>query len=304
MTAHQISFQSQQSSTGAIKTVVTSLSAVDARAWQHRLTPFLQAGRPVGRAFLDFGVGCAAVRWSGDPAQPQTWHYAHAYVAERGQLTAAQALELPALEAAALTGGGSIPVVVLAHGSGYQSIAGLARSADVIQLLTPLLAHLLSHDPRVVNMPWQVPLVPEAALWALVQVLDIIKEPQRLSFLSYASKSLAPDTLAGPFISFQEGAPERPPEPGFLRLASFLAGRFADSPDDLRQDVTERGIDMTVDRASSISRLLALLPTAQAKKPGEWWIQKPAQAPAPAAEVSEPPGPAASPPAAPSASPP
>ena len=303
MTVHQISFQAQQSGTAAVTTLATSLSPAQARTWQQRLAPFLPAGRPVGRGFLDFGAGCAVIRWSGDPGQPQTWQYAHAFVGEPGQLAATQALELHALDPSALPGGGSVPVAVPAPGSGYQSVAALARSADAMQVLTPLLAHVLARDRQVVNMPWQEPLLPEAALWGLMRVLEIVKEPQRLSFLSCASRSLAPDTLAGTFVSFQPGAPAGQPEPGFLRLASFLTGRFADSSDALRQEVARHGIDMAADRPGSISRLLALLPTAQPKRTGEWWIQKPASA-STAAGVSEAAGPAAVPPAVPPAPPP
>ena len=284
---HQICFQAQQGGIDAITVSATSLSPAEARTWQQRLTPFLQAGRSVGRGFLDFGTGCAAIRWSGDPGQPQTWRYAHAYVGERG-LGASQALALPALDLSALPSGGPLPVVVSMPGSGSHSIAALARSAGATQALTPLLAHVLSRDRRVVNMPWQEPLLPEAALWGLVHILQIIKEPQRLSFLSYATRSLAPDALAGTFVSFQPGAPAGQPEPGFLRLASFLTGRFADSPDGLRQEVTQHGIDMGADRPGSISRLLALLPTAQPKRTGEWWVQKPTPAPVPAAASTDP----------------
>jgi hypothetical protein len=279
MTVHQITFQAQQSGIGPIATVATSLSPTEAHTWQQRLTPFLQPGRWVGRGFLDFGIGCAVIRLSGDPGQPQTWQYAHAYLGEPGQLTAIQALELPALDPFDLPGGGSVPVTVPARGSGYQAIAALARSAAATQVLTPLLAHVLSRDRRVVNMTWQEPLLPEAALWGLFHVLEVIKEPQRLSFLSYASRSLAPDTLAGAFVSFQPGAPAGQPEPGFLRLASFLTGRFEDSSDTLRQEVAQHGIDMAADRAGSISRLLALLPTAQPTRSGERWVQKPAPGP-------------------------
>ena len=306
MTVHQISFQAQQGSLGAITTVATSLSPAGARVWQQRLTPFLQVGRGGGRGFLDFGPGCAAIRWSGDPSQPQAWQYVHAYVGEPGQLPATQVLELPALDPAALPSGPAVAVAVSAPRPGYQSIASLARSAGATQVLTPLLAYVLWRDRRVVNMPRQESALPEAALWGLINILEIIKEPQRLSFLSYASNSLAPETLAGTFVSFQPGAPAGQPEPGFLRLASFLAGRFADSSDALRQVVARHGIDMAADRAGSISRLLALLPTAQLRRTGEWWIQKPAPDPASAtastaAGVSEAAGPATVPSAAPPA---
>ena len=304
----QISFRAQQGSAGVFTQVNTSLSPANALTWQQRLTPFLLVGRAGGRGFLDFGTSRAAIQWSRDLGQPQSWEYARAYVGEPGQLTATQVLELPALDPAAL---GSRPVVLFtapASRPGNQPIAALARSADAAHVLTPLLAHVLTRD-RVVNMPWQEPALAEAALWGLLRILEIIKEPQPLSFLSSASRSLAPDTLAGTFVSFCPGASAAQPEPGFLRLASFLAGRFADTSDALRQEVTQRGIDMAADRAGSISRLSALLPAAQPKRTGEqtkraseWWLRKPPPAfAAPAAGVSEVAAPAAVPPEAPSA---
>ncbi|MGD0066594.1 MAG: hypothetical protein ABSB76_24505 [Streptosporangiaceae bacterium] len=287
MMVDQISFQAQQGSAGALTLVETSLSPADARTWQQRLTPFLQAGRGGGRAFLDFGISRAAIQWSGDSGQPQSWQYVRAYVGEPGQLSATQVLHLPPLDPAAHASRPVVLVTASATGPGYQSIAALARSAGAAQAFTPLLAHVLACD-RVVNMPWQEPALAEAALWGLLHILEIIKEPQPLSFLSSASRSVAPDTLSGTFVSFCPGGSERRPEPGFVPLASFLAGRFTDNPDALRQEVAQHGIDMTADRAGSINRLFALLPAAQPKRTGEqpkrateWWIKKPAPVTAP-----------------------
>jgi hypothetical protein len=312
MMVDQISFQARPGSVGVLMLVDTSLSPADAFTWQQRLTPFLLAGRGDGRGFLDFATSRAAIQWSGNPIQPQPWEYARAYVDKSGQLPVTQVFELPALDLAAP--GGRAPVLLTAPTTspGHQSIAALARSADAAQVLAPLLAHVLAHD-RVVNMPRQEPALAEAVLWGLLQVLEIIKEPQPISFLSSASKSLAPDTdvLPGAFVSFCPGASAVQPEPGLLRLAAYLAGRFAGSSDALRQEVAQHGIDMTADRASSISRLSGLLPAAQPKRTGErpmrtgeWWVQKPVPAPAPAAAVSETTAPATVPPEAPPGPPP
>jgi hypothetical protein len=286
MTANQITFQAQQGGIDAIAAVASSLGQAEVRGWQQLLNPFLQAGRPMGCGYLDFGTRAAAIRWFGDASQPQAWQYAHAYVGEYGELTATRALELPVLDPAALPGGGHVPVAVSAPGPGYQAIAALARSADVSPVLIPLLAHVLWGERRIV-MPWQEPSLPEAALWGLIRILEIIREPQRLSFLSHASGSLAPDALSGTFVSFQPGTRPGQPDSGFLRLAALLAGRFGDSPDALRHEIVRHDIDMAADRAGSINRLLALLPTAQSKAAGGWWTQMatpvPGHTPAPKA---------------------
>jgi|HubBroStandDraft_5_1064220.scaffolds.fasta_scaffold01755_4 hypothetical protein len=295
MTANQITFQAQLGGSAEIARVATSLGQPETDTWHRRLKPFLQVGRPSGCGYLDFGTYAAAIRWSGDPSQQQAWQYAHAFVGERSELTATQALELPGLDPAALPGKGLVPVAVSAPGPGFQSLAALARSADVGPVLIPLLAHVLWGERRIV-MPWQEPSLPEAALWGLIRILAIIKDPQRLSFLSHASGSLAADTLPGTFVSFQAGTRSAQPDPGFLWLATFLAERFADSPDALRQEVGRHGIDMTADRSGSLSRLLALLPTAQAAAADNWWI--PTFTPVPAPATAPKAGPKAAPKAA------
>jgi len=278
MTANQITFQVQPGDGGAITTAATSLSQADARSWQQLLNPFLQAGRPSGRGYLDFGTRAVAIRWYGDPGQEQAWRYAHAFVGERAELTATQALELPELDPAALPGGGLTPVAVSAPGPRFQPMAALARSAKVKPVLIPLLAHVLWGERRIV-MPWQERSLPEAALWGLIRILVIIKESQRLSFLSYASGSLAPDALPGTFVSFQAGTRPGQPDYGFLSLAAFLVERFADSPEGLRREVARHRIDMAADRAGSINRLLAQLPAAQPEATGGWWVPLVASAP-------------------------
>ncbi|MGO9780150.1 MAG: hypothetical protein ACLPKE_07105 [Streptosporangiaceae bacterium] len=271
MTADQITFQAQQGSAGAITTVATSLSPTETRTWHQFLDPFLHAGRPLSRGYLDFGTRAAAIRWFGDAGQPLVWQYAHAFVSERGGLTATQALELPGLNPAALPKGKLVAVEIPTPGPRHEPIAALARSAAARPVLVLLLAHVLWGERRIV-MPWQEPSLPEAALWGLIGILEIIREPQRLSYLSYASGSLGPDALPGTFVSFQPGTRPGQPDSGFLRLATLLAERFADSPDALRQEVARHGVDVAADRPAKINRLLALLPTAQPKATSDQWI--------------------------------
>jgi hypothetical protein len=76
MTANQITFQAQQGGIDAIAAVASSLGQAEVRGWQQLLNPFLQAGRPMGCGYLDFGTRAAAIRWFGDASQPQAWQYA------------------------------------------------------------------------------------------------------------------------------------------------------------------------------------------------------------------------------------
>jgi hypothetical protein len=274
MTADQITLQARLfDGTGAIATIATSLSRMEARTWRQLLDPFLQVGRPLGRGYLDFGARVAAIRWYGDARLPLAWEYAHAFVGDRTGLIASQTLELPELNPADLPGGGLMPVEVSVLGPRHDAIAALARSADARPVLISLLAHVLWGERRIA-MPWQEPSLPEAALWGLARILEIIRDAQPLSFLTYASGSLGPDALPGAFVSFQPGGRPVLPDSGFLRLATLIVEQFADSPDQLRLEVARHGVDVAEDRHAKIKRLLTLLPTTQPKATGDWWTSR------------------------------
>src|ERR1700722_12348388 len=267
MTTDQMTFQLQQGSTGAIATIATSLGQVEAGRWLQLLEPFLQVGRPLGRGYLDFGARAAVIRWAGDSGLPVTWKYAHALVGERTGLIASQALELPELDPADLPSGGIIPVDVSALGLRHDAIASLARSAEARPVLIPLLAHVLWGERRIV-MPWQEPVLPEAVLWGLACILEIIRDTQPLSFLTFASGFIGPDAMPGAFVSFQPASGPVGPGSRVLAVATLLVDRFADSPDQLRQEVAQRGIDAAEDRHVKIKRLLRLLPTTHRRGAG------------------------------------
>jgi hypothetical protein len=283
MTADQITFRAHPGSD--CTTIATSLSQAESHIWRQLLHPFLQAGSPSGLGYLDFGARAAAIRWFGDAKPPPAWEYAHALVGDRTGLTASQALELAELDPATLPGRGNSPVDVPAEGPGHDAISARARSADARPVLIPLLAHVLSGERRIA-MPWQEPSLPEAALWGLVCILDIIRDAQPLSFLSYASGSLDPDALPGTFVSFQPGTRPVLPDAGFLRLATLLVDRFTDSSSQLRQEVARHGIDMAENHSVRIKRLLTLLPVPQPKVT-DWWTARTAETPKPTAGVAE-----------------
>jgi Double-GTPase 2 len=262
-TMDQITYRAPAGSTGRIVQTAASTAAAEADRWRELLEPFLRIGRPMGRGYLDFGSRAAFVRWYADAGSPLDWQYALALVGDRGVLTASYALELPSPDLQMLySGGGLVPVARTGPGLGRDVIAAKARSADVRHLLIPLLAHVLLDEHRV-TMPWTEPSLPEAAMWGVISILEIVGDKQPVSFLTYASGSNWDADLPGTFVSFRPGAALVPPDSGFTRLAAALVERFADSPDELREAVSRQGVLAAGDRAGRITRLLTLLPRSQ-----------------------------------------
>ena len=185
-------------------------------------------------------------------------------VASPEALTGSYALELPDLDLPMLyQGGGQAPLARADRGPGHDAIEARACSADAIQVLIPLLAHALRGERRV-TMPWTEPLLPEAVLWGLVSILEMIGDPRPVSFHTHVpSSSRDPDT-PGLFVSFRPDAgPVLPPDPGYLQLAARLAGSFADGPAELRQELAQVRMLEPADDAGRINRLLSLWPRTQ-----------------------------------------
>lgn len=278
----QITYRAPTGSTGTISQIATSVGEAEAGRWQHRLEPFLRAGRPAGRGYLNFGSRAVCVRWFAYPGSRLDWQYALVLMGDRGVLTASYALELPGLDMQRLYSGGDF-VPDERTGHGHDLMTTLARSADVRHLLVPLLARVLLDEHRI-TMPWTEPSMPEAAIWGVLSILEIIGDKQPVSFLTYASGSNWDADFPGTVVSFRPGAALVPPDSGFTRLASALAERFADSPDELRDAVSRQGVLAADGRAGRIARLLTLLPSSQpgtsGKRPGasgshrtsgDWW---------------------------------
>ena len=240
-TMDQITYRAPTGGTGMIAQVAASTGEAEAGRWRQLLEPFLLVGRPLGRGYLDLGSRAAFVRWYAEAGSPPDWQYALALVGDRGVLTASYALELPDLDRQALySGSGPVPVARTGHGPGRDVIAALARSADARHLLVPLLARVLLDEHRI-TMPWTEPSLPEAAMWGLMSILEIVGDKQPVSFLTYASDSNWNADFPGTFVSFRPGAALVPPDSGFTRLATALVERFADSPDELREAVSRQG---------------------------------------------------------------
>jgi Double-GTPase 2 len=265
-TIDQITYRARGGSAGVIYEAATSLrDKAEIERWQRRLEPLLRVGRPPGRAYLNFGTQAACIRWYAESASHFDWQYALVMVAQPDVLTGDYALELPDLDLPELyQGGGQVTLLRTEHGRGHDTIEARACSADAIQLLIPLLAHALRGERRV-TMPWTEPSLPEAALWGLVSILEMIGDTRPVSFHTYVASSSRDSDTPGLFVSFRPDAKAvLPPDPGYWELAADLAARFADGPAALRQTLAQSGMLEPADDADRISRLLSLWPRAQA----------------------------------------
>jgi hypothetical protein len=265
-TIDQITYRARNGSGGIIYETATSVRDwTTSRRWQRLLEPWLRIGKPPGRAFLDSGTQTAFIRWYATGASNFEWQYALVLVGQSDVLTAGYALELQDPDLPALyRGGGQVPLRRTEQGPGHDAIEARARSRDAIDLLIPLLAHALRGEHRI-TMPWTEPSLPEAVMWGVASILEMIGDTQPVSFLTYESRvGRDPDT-PGLFVSFRPDATTAlPPDPGFKALAADLAVRFADDPAELRQVLVQHGILEPADRASRIGLLLDLGPRIQA----------------------------------------
>lgn len=244
---HQISYWSSNGSQGDIHQVETSiLDQREIDLWKVRLDPWLRAGRPPGRGYLRFGPDVAFLRWYAGAATPTDWEYALADVGRAAELTAGRALQLPDLDLAMLPQARwKVPLDRMELGPAADSLQARARSAAAVSQMALLLAHVLSGRQRV-TMPWPGPSLPEAVMWGLVTILEVIGDARRVSFLTRTS--VVPDLDDGLLVAFSDRIVEPPPPgPMFERLAVDLAARFAVSPAELRQAVAAHPVHKPAD---------------------------------------------------------
>jgi hypothetical protein len=227
------------SSTVIIQTHTSIRDLLQASRWQRKLDPWLQTGNSRGSAYLNFQPQAAFIRWQGSTGSERPWSYARVLVGQAAELTGSYALELAELPE--LDGSGSavrgLPAVGK-PGPRRETLEEQARSADAVAALIPLLAHALQGQ-RLVTMPWTAAGLPDAVMWGLISILQLMGDKRPVSFLTYSTYSLAPmreTDLPGLLVSFEERvAAPRPPERGFAALAAGLVERFADDPAGLRR---------------------------------------------------------------------
>jgi hypothetical protein len=263
-TINQITYRARNGSTGIIYEAATSIAdQASSDRWLRSLEPWLRAGKSKGRAYLDFGAQVAFIRWYAEATSRFEWQYALVLVGQPDVLTSSYALELADPDLPSLyQGGNQVAFDRTEHGPGHEAIEARARSAEAVELLIPLLAHALRGERRV-TMPWAEPLLAEAAIWGLVNILEMTGDTQRVSFLTCASSSREPNT-SGLFVSFRpDTTAVLPPDPGFRELAVSLATSFAAGPAELREFLARQRALAPADQGGRISRLLNLLPRLQ-----------------------------------------
>jgi hypothetical protein len=265
-TIDQITYRARGGSTGVIYEAASSIrDKSESDSWQRRLEPLLRTGRPTGCAYLNFGTQVAFARWYTESGSHFDWQYALVLVAKPTVLTGTNALEFPDLDLPELyQGGGQVPLARAEPGSRPGAIEARARSANAIRLLIPLLAHALRGERRVV-LPWTEESLPEAVMWGLAGILEIIGDTRPVSFHTCVASSGRDYDTPGLFVSFRPDAQAvLPPDPGFREVAAGLAARFAQNPAGLRQTLAQRGLLEPADDADRISRLLSLWPRVEA----------------------------------------
>jgi hypothetical protein len=285
----QITYRARDGSAGIIYESATSIrDQAGSQRWQRLLEPWLRIGKPQGCAYLSLEPRAAFIRWYAEAASHFDWQYAFVLVGQSGVLTSGYALELPDPDLRTLQRGGGHVLFARTRteqGQGHDAIEARARSADAIGLLIPLLAHALRGERRVA-MPWTERSLPEAVMWGLVSILEMIGDTQPVSFFTYASSSSRDFDIPGLFVSFRpDTTTVLPPDPGFQALAEDLAARFADGPAELRETLAQHGMLEPADRAGRITRLLNLWPRAQAANAyaGETTVNASFERPGPAA---------------------
>src|SRR6516225_820201 len=94
-TIDQITYRARNGSAGIIYEAATSIrDQPGSERWLRRLEPWLRAGRPYGRAYLDFGSQAAFIRWYAEAGSRFDWQYALVLVGQSTMLTGTYALEL------------------------------------------------------------------------------------------------------------------------------------------------------------------------------------------------------------------
>jgi hypothetical protein len=262
-TLDQIIYRAPGGPAGIIMQAAASVQDPSARDfWLRHLEPWLRAGGSLGRAYLRFGPQSALVRWHDNTTSRHAWQFAHAVVGPSAVLTPSYSLlvrELPAKLPSLPPDDRPLQVVDTDHVqlSHPGDIGTRSRAREAIEVLVPLLARVLAGE-RNVTMPWREWSLPEAVVWGLVNILDMLGETRPLSFLTYAPG--APVDIAGLFVSFRRGAAALPPDPGFVAVAIGLATSYADNPSALRQTLRQHGVPDQADPVARIARLVELWP--------------------------------------------
>ena len=190
-TLDQIIYRAPSGARGIILQAAASLQDPGSGdLWLRRLEPWLRAGGPLGRGYLNFGAESALIRWHDNTTSGIAWQFAHAVVGPSAVLTGSYALlvrelptKLPSLPP------DDRPLQVVDTDSVQLSHPGVigarARSKEAIELLVPMLARVLAGEQRVV-MPWTEWSLPEAVVWGLVSILDMLGDTRPVSYLTYA----------------------------------------------------------------------------------------------------------------------
>ena len=190
-TLDQIIYRAPSGARGIILQAAASLQDPGSGdLWLRRLEPWLRAGGPLGRGYLNFGPESALIRWHDNTTSGIAWQFAHAVVGPSDVLTGSYALllrELPAKLPSLPPDDRPLQVVDTdrIHLSHPGVIGARSRSKEAIELLVPLLARVLAGEQRVI-MPWTEWSLPEAVVWGLVSILDMLGDARPLSYLTYA----------------------------------------------------------------------------------------------------------------------
>ena len=248
--------------TGTILPVAASFrDRAESARWQQWLDPWLQAGGPEDRGYLNFGTQAALLRWRSAGTGPSSWRMAHVLVGTPTTLSSSYALQLPTLwDLPPRTGKGQLPQLYEsdpATRSAPSALENRARSSAACEVLVPLLSRVLTGDQSIVA-PWTAPLLAEAVLWGLVSILTMLGDARPVSFLTYASGQL-PD-LPGLLVTFRHEQARPVPDPRYEQAAIGLATSYADGPEELRRMLTQHGIGNAADQNGRIARLLDLWP--------------------------------------------
>ncbi len=268
----QIVYRAPSGPGGMILQAGTSIAdPASGEQWLRRLEPWLRAGGPHVRGYLNDGKAAALIRWHDSAGPRRAWEFAHAFVAASPVLTGRYALLLPDLPATVPnlpSHSFQLPGVetALVQLSEPGEIERRARSADAIELIVPLLARVLAGE-RSVTMPWTRRALPDAVVWGLLSILEMLGDTRTVSFLTSASGQL-PKT-DGLLVSFRDGAAALPPDPGFEAVARGLAASYADGPAELRRTLRQHGLPQVPDSAGRIALLLDLWPPPRPAAPPE-----------------------------------
>jgi hypothetical protein len=221
----------------------------DAHRWSRWLEPWLLAGGPPGRTYLDCGDYAALIRWlpSGRPGSGTAWEYAHVVVGPATVMTPWMALLVPEWhfdqpwnmerlnsQLSQLT------VTTLPIATTPEMLREQARKAPAVELMMPLLEQLLTGNGAAATR-WTMRHLPEAVLWGLAEVLGVLGDTRPISFISHAPRP-AP-RLPGVFITFDPHAPVAPAHARPGQAAMTLAMTYADAgADGLHRLLAHQGV--------------------------------------------------------------